>query len=67
MEAQFRQCEDFDVVSRLNGNRAQKQQLYLIHKLSGIKCLILVDIEEVVESTHIIRKAITLKPICKAN
>lgn len=67
IEAQFRRCDDFDVVSQLNENRAQKQQLCLVHKSSGIQCLILVDNEKVFESTEIIQKAITLKPICKFN
>ncbi|XP_055326064.1 uncharacterized protein LOC129579895 isoform X2 [Sitodiplosis mosellana] len=56
----------FDTPVKINSNRVQKQQLQMVHKESGIKCLLVFDNDITVSNAaKIINDFIALKPICR--
>lgn len=59
--------QDFDLLGKISANRAQSQQLKLLHKESRIECLLQFDggDSKVEESSEIIRIYMNLHPICK--
>lgn len=55
----------FQMPTKVNSNRVQKQQLKIIHKESGIECFLLFDNDiSVTTASQIINDFIALKPIC---
>lgn len=57
---------DFDVLASIDGDRVHKKRLQVIHKKSGIRCLIESDANQsICESSQIIRDCISCAPICK--
>lgn len=57
---------DFNVLSNIKGDRAQKARLQLAHNTSGILCFIQFDSGcELAESSQIIRDCIMHAPICE--
>lgn len=58
--------KEFDVLGLFDANRAQKQQLKLIHKSSRIECLLQFDTDPTLElSSKIIKNYIDLSPQCE--
>lgn len=55
----------FDEISTINGNRSIRQQISLVHKASGIRCLLLMDnIEIIPKSSEIILQYVQTFPKC---
>lgn len=66
MEKSSNLQKEFDVLGLLDANRAQKQQLKLIHKSSRIECLLQFDNDPTLEfSSKIIKNYIDLSPQCE--
>lgn len=57
---------DFHILASIDGDRVQKKRLQIVHKTSGIRCLIESDSTlSICESSQIIRDCISHAPICK--
>lgn len=55
----------FDILASIDGNRVHKKRLQILHKASGIRCLIESDSTlNICESSQLIRNCISLAPIC---
>lgn len=57
---------DFELVGSIETNRVQDRQLKIVHKKSGIHCLLRFDSNStVVLASKLVRDFLALNPICK--
>lgn len=57
---------DFELLGTIETNRVQKQQLKIVHKKSGIHCVLRFDSKSTVMlASKLVHDFLALNPICK--